>query len=184
MMRPTLEELAIKYNSDKHFFHSYIAGFYENAFAPMRGTATAVLEIGVGYRHLMEPLVPEYTHGSSLYMWRDYFPNAEIYSCDIRPETLINEGRIHSIVADQSSLDDLYKLLALNNGHFDVGIDDGSHVTSHQVFTARILAGHCDLYVIEDVSEPDRVAEELAEWNPVIHRFPKRNDDCLVVIRK
>lgn len=174
--------LALKYNSDKLYFHSYIP-FYEELFSTIRESVRSVLEIGIGYEHLMAPLVPQYTHGSSLRMWEEYFPHAEIYSCDIRPETLINEGRIHSIAADQSSLIDLANLSVLMRDLPDIIIDDGSHQTEHQIFTARYFLPRMkpgSLYVIEDVQESEKVA---AVTHGTIHQFPKRNDDCLVVIR-
>jgi hypothetical protein len=144
-------------------------------------TVKRILEIGIGYKDLMEPFVPQYIHGASLRMWRDYFPDAEIYACDILPETLINDGRIHSIEVDQSKASDLEKLLPW--GPFDVIIDDGSHLPLHQIFTAKFLLPHLSrggMYVIEDCRDPERVISSLGAG--VIIRGNKRPDDNLVVM--
>src|ERR1019366_5087399 len=56
-----------------------------------------VLEIGIGAPGLSGG--PS-EHAASLFMWREYLPDAEIYALDIRTELLVNEGRIHSFWAD------------------------------------------------------------------------------------
>lgn len=188
-----LKSLAEKYCCDKLYSHSYIP-FYERLFA---GRAVKrLLEIGIGYEDLMTPFVPRYVHGASLRMWEEYFPDAEIYACDIRPDTLINEGRIHSMVCDQSNGNSLATMVfeytsGLLEG-FDVIIDDGSHVTEHQIFTAQCLLLRLNpggVYIIEDVQEPDAVFHALEptlihgrSTRIDVHRFGKRPDDNLIVI--
>lgn len=190
-----LKSLAEKYCCDKLYSHSYIP-FYERLFAGR--TVKRLLEIGIGYEDLMTPFVPRYVHGASLRMWEEYFPDAEIYACDIRLDTLINEGRIHSMVCDQSKGDSLAAMVfEFTNGlqeGLDVIIDDGSHVAAHQIFTAKCLLGNKGVppvlnpggvYVIEDVQEPERVAPAVsgAIWRPPTREAMKRPDDCLVVIQ-
>jgi len=194
----TLKSLAIKYACDKYYAHSYIP-LYEELF---RGrTVKRLLEIGIGYEDLMKPFVPKYIHGASLRMWADYWPEAEIFACDIREDTLINEGRIHSMVCDQSSLTSTYAMTkAFDSGHWDVIIDDGSHNTEDQYRTAATLLvepylNKGGVYIIEDVREPDelffRFLPIVRRWqiNPEseplqVHLFNKRPDDCLIVIQK
>lgn len=191
----TLHDLAVKYNSDKLHSHSYVS-FYEQLFAGMQ--VRRLLEIGIGFRDLMQPFVnPDrpYVHGSSLLMWEEFFHETEIFACDIREETLINRGRIRSMVADQGSGFSLANMVAefcwtidgspdqLLEG-FDVIIDDGSHQTPHQLLTFDCLYPRLNeggAYIIEDVAEPERVA---AHTGGIIHGFNKRPDDVLVVIRK
>ena len=179
----TLEEIAKKYNSDKLHSHSYIP-FYAELFKGR--IVKRLLEIGIGYEGLMKDFVPEYTHGSSLYMWQEFFPEAEIYACDIREDTLINEGRIHSMVCDQSSGHSIAEMaFAFSEGltlGLDVIIDDGSHQTEHQILTAQCLIPRVSkggVYVIEDFQEPWRVA---AIVGGTVHQFGKRPDDNLVVV--
>jgi hypothetical protein len=180
----TLTELAIKYSSDRYYSHSYI-GFYEELF---RGrTVRRLLEIGLGYESLMVPFLPPdvaYVHGSGVKMWADFFPDAEIFACDIREDTLINEGRIRSMVCDQSDPVSLRNMADSFGGPFDFICDDGSHEPLDQMLSAFVLLPYLTdgwIYVIEDCREPERVAEAVGGE---IHRFNKRPDDVLVVIRK
>lgn len=175
----TLTELAIKWNCDKYWAHSY-TGFYQELLSQMK--ITRLCEIGIGYESMMKDFVPRYIHGASLHMWAEALPEAEVFACDIRPETLINEGRIHSMEVDQTKLQDLGEFLSFTNGPCQLTIDDGCHDTSSQIFTAQFflpILSKGMVYVIEDVSEPDRIVEELGEG--IICQFDKRPDDCLVV---
>lgn len=177
----SLEDLARKYGCDKLSAHGYVP-FYEELF---RGrTVKRLLEIGIGYRELMKPFVPHYVHGASLRMWNDFFPDAEIFACDIRQDTLINEGRIHSWVCDQSKVASLLSLAQTVGDNLDVIIDDGSHNRDDQIVTAIVLKYSLapgGVYIVEDVQEPERVATAIGG---TIHRFDKRPDDCLVIWHK
>lgn len=184
----TLTELAQKYSVDKLYNHSYIP-FYEEAFAGRN--VQRLLEIGIGHQDLMQPLVPEYIHGASLKMWEEYFPTAQIFSCDIRPETLINEGRIHSYLCDQYDAKALGEMLEqiftqFGGKEFDVIIDDGCHTTLAQVVSFMVLwrwVAPNGIYIIEDVGYPDVLSKAI---NGDVHIFRKNNrwDDVLVTRRK
>jgi hypothetical protein len=148
-----------------------------------------LLEIGIGFKDLMVPFLPagvEYVHGSSLKMWEEYFPEAEIFACDIREDALINEGRIRSVTCDQSIADDVYDMLAtFGYKGFDVMIDDGSHDPAHQEFTAGLIQRHFTvrLYIIEDVWEDSGL--KLAEkFGGQLIRGELGRDDNMVVIRR
>ena len=180
----TLHDLAVKYNSDKLYFHSYVDKMYPRIFAGMN--VRRLLEIGIGYRDLMEPLVPKYHHGSSLFMWQDYFPRAIIFSCDIRKDALVNEGRIFSRVCDQSKREDLESLISAFGGNMDVIIDDGSHQHEHQIFTAGVLLPQVrsgGVYIVEDVMLDHSEALAKAIGGKV-WKGDRRCDDNLVVVRK
>ncbi len=195
-MKPTLTDLARKYNSDKLHSHSYIP-FYEQLFAGRN--VRRLLEIGIGFADLMQPFVsPDapYVHGSSLRMWEEFFPEAEIFACDIRKETLVNQGRIRSVVCDQSRPRSLHDMVAafvtteliddmnVPVSGFDVILDDGSHQLNDQLttfFALKEFLNEGAVYVIEDCQQPERLASETGG---TIHRFDKRPDDCLVVVRK
>ena len=41
--------------------------------------------------------------GASLRMWKDYFPNASIFGCDIDRDVLFSEERIKTFHCDQTS---------------------------------------------------------------------------------
>ena len=134
--------------------------------------------------------VENYLVGASLFMWRDYFPNAEIYSCDIREDILINEDRIRSYKVDQSQSSELFNLIEVIGKDFDLIVDDGSHITDHQIISAIALLPylHKDgVYIIEDVSEPKRVVDNLTPfgYNIEVKTFNQNApDDRLIIITK
>lgn len=194
----SLSELAEKYRSDKLLSHSYVP-FYQELLSEIH--VRNLLEIGIGYPELMEPFAHGWVPGSSLRMWSEFFPEARIFACDIRPDTLINEGNIRSWVCDQSDEMSIHKLIwAIETYgpsawiHFDVIIDDGSHRTSDQLLTAKILLPHLIVggaYVIEDAQEPDVLLYELGinvmakKIKSIdVFKFGKRPDDNLVVMRR
>lgn len=181
-----LYDLAVKYASDKLYWHSYI-GFYQELFDQMTIPVRRVLEVGIGHEALMQPLLPagvKYVHGSSLRMWEEYWPNAQIYGCDIREDVLVNEGRIQSCLMDQSNAWDIDTMLRKFGPIFDVIIDDGSHQYEDQHSTATKLLNHVNpggVYIIEDVW-PDKGAQLALEFGGMLWRGDKGRDDNLVVI--
>ena len=181
-----LYQLAEKYGVDKLFSHSYL-DTYSKLFCNRK--VARLLEIGIGYEDLMWAFVPFYVHGASLKMWSEYWPDADIYACDIREDTLINEGRIKSVVCDQSSIESIYAMTgAFDSGHWDVIIDDGSHQMQDQYRTAATLLvepylNKGGVYIIED-TYPDKGAELAEMLGGVLVVGNKRPDDCLVVIHR
>lgn len=183
-----LHELAEKWHSDKLYWHSYIP-IYEQLLEGR--TIRRMIELGIGHKDLMQPMLPEgidYIHGSSLYMWHDLWPNAGIFACDLREDTLINDDdkQIWSTVCDQSRYVDLQHLLQWSGGSFDLVIDDGSHIYEHQRFTAAVLLRFVEvggLYIIEDVW-PDKGEELAKEFGGELWRGDKGRDDNLVIIRR
>ena len=183
--RPSLRSLAEKYSADKLYSHSYIP-IYEELFKGMN--VRRVLEIGIGYEGLMTPFVPRYVHGASLRMWAEYWPEAWIYGCDIREDTMFDDHpRIRTLVCDQSSTESLRKMAEEIGGDlFDVVIDDGSHQYEHQWLTANVLLPHVaegGVYIIED-TYADKGAQLAKEFGGSFICGNKRADDCLMIVRK
>jgi hypothetical protein len=181
-------QLAFKYKSDKTplLNHGYTR-FYHDLFKGKQDKIKKVLEIGIGDIQIMK--YEGYVTGASVFMWRDYFPNAEIYACDIRRAQLIEgEKRIHTYEVDQSQSSQLFYLIDQIGKEFDLILDDGSHITDHQIISARALIPFVKkggYYIIEDVSQPDRVVSQLPEYKcEVITYNPQAPDDRLIVIRR
>jgi hypothetical protein len=155
----TLEQLAIHYVTDKEksYGHNYIPGYFD-LFDKNRHDIKTMLEIGIGlggHSDMMSSLFPRFTIGSSLKMWRDYFPNATIYGMDIMECPYIGP-RIKTFVGDQSKEEDLMAIVN-ESGPLDIVVDDGSHDIAHQVYSFMILSNHMKqggIYVIEDVHGP------------------------------
>lgn len=181
----TIRELCVKYRCDKtpEFGMSY-APKYDELFKHLKGVKT-VFEIGVGVESVMGYWTKDYINGASLYVWRDYFPNANIYGIDISSEGLIREERIETFICDQSDVIGLTKL-AKKLGPFDIIIDDGSHKIEHQIISAKTLLPYMSkggIYVIEDIRRPFIILEEFPHAELFEFDIENKDDDRLIVIR-
>lgn len=140
-----LQEIGKKHGTDKwsqtcfqgesylHIYHRY--------FDPIRHQPLNILELGAGA-------------GASLRMWKEYFPQAQIFGVDINPDSKGHEEERISISIlsqdDKVGLEDL----ASSAGGFDIIIDDASHITQLTLASYQILFPHLNVdgyYVIEDL---------------------------------
>lgn len=131
----SLADLGKRHGTDK-FSHRYLP-YYERH---IRGEVTSLLEIGV-------------LEGNSLRMWRDHFPNAQIWGLDIDPRCKAQESERIRVVTGSQDDPDVLNDLADRAGGFDVVIDDGSHVNTHMLASWRYLWPHTrSVYAIEDLT--------------------------------
>ena len=165
-----LTELAIKYGTDKWGKHHYTP-VYHRLFRGSRHLFEGVLEIGVA-------------EGAGLRMLKDYFTNAHIYGADNDFYRIFKEERITVFECDQSSKEDLEKLME-KIPVLDLVIDDGSHEPMHQVITCLKLMSLLNVdvtYVIEDVSDLS-IVKYFYNYNVEIVKCSDRYDDNLVIVR-
>lgn len=145
-LRDIFIEVAREYgnrSTSKHRSTRQLLCLYEQILPSYQFTAKKVVEIGVN-------------RGGSIIAWQRFFPNAVIYGADIRNKALNNIRGIDRVVPfqiDQSKPEDLARLAS--EGPFDVFIDDGSHIWSHQIaafetFWPSISPG--GLFVMEDTA--------------------------------
>ena len=137
----TLDEIGLKYGTDKaSCYHDYL-NFYETFFAKLRNEKLQILEIGV-------------FGGASLKTWEEYFPQATVIGADIVPSSKQYErGRVIIELLDQSNIDELLRV-SLTHGPFDIVIEDGSHMWEHQITSLRTLfpfLKNDGLYIVEDL---------------------------------
>lgn len=137
--------------------HSY-ADYVERHFGAFRNYIRNVFECGLGSN---DPAIPSNMTktgrpGASLRVWRDYFPNAQVYGIDIDEKIIFSEERIQTFHCDQTNsaqVQSLWKMLP--DVKFDLMIDDGLHTFDAGVslFESSIdkLASE-GTYIIEDVS--------------------------------
>jgi len=137
----SLDDIAKKHGTDKSSISHNYTKYYELLFSPIQNQRLKIIEIGIA-------------SGASLRMWKEYFPLATIYGIDVSlGYKKYEEERINVIAGDQNNSDFL-KTLYTTVGECDIIIDDGSHVSKHQVtsFThlfPLVKAG--GYYVIEDL---------------------------------
>jgi hypothetical protein len=138
----TLKSLGKKYKTDKvDGEHTYknlsYCDIYENYFSGIRDKVTKFVEIGI-------------KDGNSLRMWKEYFPNATIYGIDIDPRCKnFEEERIICLIGDQNCetfLNEVKNII----GEYDILLDDGSHITSHQI-KSYSNCKYNGYYIIEDL---------------------------------
>lgn len=119
-----------------HYFE-----IYERELARFRQQPVTFLEIGI-------------FRGGSVPMWKEYFhPESRLVFVDIDPACKDHqiEGTVVEI-GDQSDPDFLQRL-SETHGPFDIVLDDGSHVSAHQIKTFNALwpsLSHLGIYMVED----------------------------------
>ena len=153
-----LEELAIKYNTDKHNIHKYMDK-YKELFKPIKDEVKTVLELGI-------------LGGGSLRMWRDYFPNAIIYGLDCNPNDMFTEPRIKTYIGRQENIRDLETVCySMRHPTIDIIIDDCSHLFSAQMISFGYLIHKLKeggYYIIEDMIEHPMW---IADYNFILRNF-------------
>jgi hypothetical protein len=113
---------------------------YDSLFSNYVNTDVSLLEVGVQL-------------GGSLQLWKDHLGNkASIYGIDIHPSE-IQELQIKEFIADQGDRESLKRAIALIP-KIDICIDDGSHISQHQINTFEEVfpfISENGLYICEDI---------------------------------
>ena len=140
-----LDQLAIKYGTDKSSLHHNYCRVYEFYFQFYKDKAIQLLEIGTGgYKFANKG-------GESLRMWCEYFPYGKIISVDLYDKSEIfipDNGKFF-----QGSQTDEVFLKSISVQRHDIIIDDGSHINPLTIDTFNIafpLLKSGGIYVIED----------------------------------
>ena len=125
----------------------------------------SILEIGIGS---INPSVPStmrggdlgkvYQPGASIRGWLEYFPNAEIYCCDIDRDILnFDDPRVHPFFFDQTNeliMTSVTEDGILRDKKFDLIIDDGLHIFSVNCEVMKYLLPKLNpggYYIVEDI---------------------------------
>jgi hypothetical protein len=163
--------------SDKGIgWHNYTR-VYHHLFSSM--DIANLFEMGIGSTN------PEFKYnmgeagraGASVYAWKKYFSNANVYAADLDESILISADRIKSFACDQTSLASIQTLWENPEipQEFDVMIDDGLHefFANHMLFENSIhKLRKGGIYCVEDIH-----VLELGSWknkieNDYVKRFP------------
>jgi hypothetical protein len=157
-------DLGFKYGTDKcpQYSHSYTRIYYD-MFKDKRNEIKKVFEFGVGIPESMRN-IPNYKPGASLYMWREFFPNAMIYGADISPDAIFKDDRIETFLCDEMDEKAVTELIKKIGGDIDFFIDDAAHYMDNQEFLCRVampLLKKDVVYSIEDVRNSRRMVWRL-----------------------
>lgn len=153
------------HGSDKggigHCRHQYTR-YYSPLFTPIRNKSLTMFEMGVGTFHdIAYGMGPNYSPGSSLRAWAEYFPHAKIYSADIDKTILFQTERIKTTYCNQKqweSIQSMWEEEFVRNVTFDIIIDDGCHDmdANNYLFENSIhKLNPGGVYIIEDVNLND-----------------------------
>ncbi len=142
--------------------HTY-SDFYEKTFSHCRNNVKKVFECGIGTNNpkLASSMGIYGKPGSSLRVWRDYFPNAIVYGADIDKEILFQEERIKTSYINQLdpiAIKSFWE--AIGEEDFCLMIDDGLHTfeAGSTLFNHSIdRLSKNGIYIIEDVTPKDFV---------------------------
>lgn len=162
-----LESLFTRYGTDKGIW-GYTAA-YERYLDARRFDVKRVLEIGIcGYRD-----IPNNVVGASLFAWRDYFPNADIFGLDIDGQFIFNDqARIRTAQCDAYDRPQLFNAVSQFGGEFDLIVDDAVHDPIPQTNLINDLFPYLSktgVYAMEDVCPYKLPNNDL---NNMIRYFP------------
>ena len=155
---PLCEIMGIN-KSDKGNHHNYTKIYY-NIFKDIQLNSLRVFELGLGTNNINIPsnMGSSGRPGASLYGWRDFFVNSEIFGADIDKEILFKTDKINTFYCDQTNpntIKELWEQPELNE-NFDIIVEDGLHVFNAQVcfFENSIhklkVNGY---YIVEDIGK-------------------------------
>lgn len=164
-----ITKLCDKYGSDKGSFvsnhvypwppHTY-SDIYEMLFGNIKNNKMKIFECGIGSNDINIPfnMSKNGIPGASLRVWRDYFPNSEIYGADIDLNVLFEEERIKTGFINQLEKISIKKYFLKYNYKFDIMIDDGLHTADGAIClfknSFRYLMPN-GFYIIEDLLRKD-----------------------------
>lgn len=119
----TLEEKFHKLTKRCHKFIHYFE-LYEKHFEQYIGKSPHILEVGV-------------FGGGSLELWKEYFgPGTTVLGVDKNPHCKKYEEEDIEIIIDDQTNRELW--FDMPSESFDIVIDDGSHICSHQITTLEM----------------------------------------------
>lgn len=160
--------------------HSYVENAYGELFKRIRN-AKNVLEIGIH-------------NGGSHLLWRDYFPDATVVGIDIKLcEQIKEEERIFQVIGN-AYCEECLKVL--NDGKFELIIDDGPHtLDSMKYVVEKYLPSLTEngIMCIEDIEGyswveelTKLVPEELKQCIKIfdLREEDQKSDSILMVIDK
>lgn len=127
----SLCNIMTKCGSDKGSYHNYTTIYYDY-FNDISNNNLNIFELGLGtnYTDVASSMGPNGTPGASLYGWKEFFPNSNIYGADIDKRILFNDDRIKTYFCDQTNIqiiNNLWNNIELINLEFDIILDDGLH---------------------------------------------------------
>lgn len=152
--------------TDARHCHPYTL-FYHSIFRNQRNSNLVIAELGILY-------------GSSLLMWRDYFPNSTIHGFEYNPDLIgsfersYGNDRIHLFPMDVKNEMSIMNAIQSTGMLYDLIIDDTTHEFEDQL---RIIQNvHASLkpggmLIIEDIFKSYNEQDYIERLKPILHEF-------------
>jgi hypothetical protein len=166
--------------------HNYTT-FYHSIFKDRQHECLRVFELGLGTNNINLPsnMGAHGRPGASVYGWREYFPNSQIFGADIDTNILFNSERIQTFYCDQTNkhiINNLWNNQALIED-FDIIVEDGLHEFNANVcfFENSIHKLKPNGYfIIEDVKHTafHLFLPKLKEWR---EKYPTYSIELVVI---
>ncbi len=154
--------------TDKGSKHSYLP-LYERLLAPIRESATNVLEVGIGDLGCGRS---RQWSGGSILMWTDYFKKARVHGVDILPEDVVlpqvRKSPSVKLFCGVDAYDPKFVADNLSSVKYDFLLDDGPHTLESQLAFLDLylpLLSDKGVLLVEDVPSLD-AARALVERTP------------------
>lgn len=161
-----LTRLAQLYGTDKFGAHFYTP-HYQRHLQHLKNKPVTLLEIGIGGWTEGIGYADQTRGGSSLRMWKAFFPKGAIYGLDIQDKSFHDEDRIKTFQGSQDDENFLRKVIG-EIGSPDIVIDDGSHYTHHVIKSFEVLFPLLKtggIYVVEDLQASYWHSTGDEDWN-------------------
>jgi len=138
-------------------WHNYTT-YYYSLFKHIKDKPLTIFELGIGSQKSEFPnnMGENGRPGASLYGWREFFPNANIFGADIDTSILFKDERIKTFYCDSRNpnvISAMWKNTELPES-FDIIIDDSLHILDTNItFFENSLhkLSSTGLFIIEDV---------------------------------
>ncbi len=169
-----LNEIALKYKSDKSAGGHNYTELYAKYFKDMREKPINLMEIGIGDHG-----------GDSLRIWLEYFERAKIIGLDWNHSFVERANSIHTDIKayqfDQGGdYNEIERILKINYPEgLDIIIDDGSHDNNHIMHSFKSfwpMLRDGGIYVIEDTYSSWLSPENSATLSLIKEVVPRIND--------
>jgi hypothetical protein len=142
----TLDQLGVKYRTDKASAHHDYLNTYEQYLKKYKGREIVLVDAIGGYEFIDRG-------GESLRMWAEYFPQATIIGIDIYEKMLDIPPNVKLFKCNQASSNGMNKIFDMV-GKPTVFIDDFSHFNKETIETFEIvfpLLNNGGIYIVEDI---------------------------------
>lgn len=152
-------EIMTRFGSDKgcNAHHNY-SMVYTKLFETMRNEQLNIFELGLGtnYTDVPSSMGQNGKPGASLYGWKEYFQNAQVFGADVDKRILFDCDRIKTYYADQLKSDTIIDMWNNINEEMDIIIEDGLHTYDANINFLinsfhKVKKG--GMYIIEDVQQ-------------------------------